>query len=220
MKTKAVRSIAVATVMSAALLHTGCGSRSGGGGSSGGGNKPQPIDFTTPGKDPISCANSWQQYISLNPAGLKLSYEIRGLGFESTYTSEILESNDARVTIRSTTAGAGHENTTTREEFLETCQKGVPGNEDDSDDANDDTQPDLVIEERRKEPKTVRAGTFSTDYLRLRQNRLGGQNDRTLVSEMWTSTDASRFLVFQHNLTTNGTESYETTTELVDIRRP
>ncbi|MEY4631760.1 MAG: hypothetical protein RIQ81_1880 [Pseudomonadota bacterium] len=217
MKINTIRSLALTIVLPLMTLQAGCGSKDDGDGSSGDNKDPNgPTDLVGPGRDPVSCAKAWQQFVATNPAGMKLVYETKGMGFETTYSSEIIESNDSRVTIRATTSGEDHDSTTTREDFLETCQKGIPGSGDD----DNDSRTDIKVEERRKESKTVRAGTFSSDYMRLRQSRLGGQDDSSMVSEIWTSTEAGRFLVFQRNMSTFGTETYETTTELVSIRRP
>lgn len=203
--------LAAAIIVASAIL-SGCGSSGGGGGGSGGGKTPGPGNLTDP-KDPGTCAAIWQEYVATHPQGLSLTYETIANDYTSRYTEDVIESNASRVTTRVTSEGATDETTTTREEFLQTCGQGIP---------NDPVAtPDMTIEEKRKESKTVRAGTFATQYIRARiksDNGNGGQNET--VSEMWHTTDATNILVYSRNAMNFGDMSFNSTTELVEIRRP
>ncbi len=223
MKISNMTRFAVAVSFALASLTThGCGS---GGGGGGGGDNDQT---QTPGtgnladpKDPATCARLWNEYVANNPRGRALTYETSTNGYTSRYTDEVVESSDIQVTRRTTIQGNSEDTTTSRAEFLATCAQGIPGHSGNPGDPN--AAPNVKIEEQRKESRTVRAGTFQTNYIRARMSGSSGDNgddnDRgDTVSETWITADGSSILVFSRTvMTVNGTE-FESTTELVDLK--
>jgi hypothetical protein len=208
-----LRSIAFTVVVSLSLFVQGCGKDEGS--SAGGDNNNESPGLVNSPNDPASCNRAWNQFVASNPRGMKLTYESRAMGYQSTYSSEVIESNSQRVTLRTTTQGEDNETSTTREDFLTTCKSGVAGNNDDI-----PSDPGFKVEERRKENRVVRAGNFMTDYIRLRNDRIDDEEGSSIVSESWTATGEHNFLVYQRSITSFDGNTFESTSELIEIRRP
>jgi hypothetical protein len=210
-----IRTLALLAAVSLSTIQQGCGSKDDGNSSGGDNNNDSNAPDLTRPNDPASCNRAWGHFVANYPTGMKLTYETSAPGYQTTYSSEIIESNNDRVTTRTTLQGEVTENSTTRDEFVATCLEGADGG-----DGTGSTDPGYVIEERRKEKKTVRAGTFSTNYIRVRHDRVAGQDDSSMVTEVWMANGDHGFMVYQHNINNFGGNTYESTTELVEIRRP
>ena len=201
-------SIAVAGL----LTVTSCGSSNGGGSQAPGNgddnigeNNGRPLTDT-------QCADAWTRYVLAHPRGLKLRYENRSMGSSTTNTIEVTESSDAAVSEKHTNGSQTSLVTTNKQEFLKSC-KDVP--------SDNDSSVNVTIEERRNETKTVRAGTFATKYVKSRMTQESGGTSAVVVSESWTNDEPfSTFVVYSKSVSTMGSYTFESSSELISVTRP
>jgi hypothetical protein len=206
------------TVLFVSIAISSCGSGGSGGGDNGNNGNNNNGDGNGSGGSPgqpltdAQCTEAWTSYVRSRPKGLKLTYENRNMGSTTTSTIEVTASSDAAVTEKHMTGNqTDSTDTTTQNEFMKAC-KTVPSEE---------IPANATVEERRKESKTVRAGIFSTDYMRIRMTQTDDGTSVVTVSEIWNNAQKyDDFMVYQKSTTSMGSYTFETTTELVSIRRP
>lgn len=172
---------------------------------------PNGTELSDPSGNQMDCLKAWSSYVAAHPKGLKTRYEYRTSGVTTFVTYSVTSSSDASVTIVTSPQGSSSSDTTTKSEFLESCKTG----------AGESSLPvNSVIEARRKEAKTVRAGTFATNYIRARTTVESNSPQITSVSEVWTTDDSLQILVYQKSsVTTGGTTNYSSS-ELIALERP
>jgi hypothetical protein len=192
------------------ILSASCGSSDGG--NSGGGNNGN----TNPGGAPLSemdCEAAWTSYVKSHPRGLMLRYENRSMGHISQNTIEVTESSDSAVTESHRTGGNTTSTTMTKDEWMQSC---TPPSEAPSNNTGNGT-----IEAQRKEIKSTRAGTFNSNYVKMKFTQTLGDSAAVTVTETWTNDETySSFLVFSKSIMTSETHTMESITELIGIVRP
>ncbi len=204
-----MRLIIFLSFLMSVLTLNSCGSSNGGGGSpdDGSGQGPSGRPLTD-----AECADAWKSYVSAHPLGLKMRYEQRGMGSTTTYTIEVTDSRSDAVSESTVSGNQTNISTITKPEFMESCTSSQGRIEEPS---------GVTIEARRKETKTVRAGTFSTNYLKTRMTQNSGGNSAVVVSEVWTNDAPSLpFLVYSKSVSTMGSYSFESSIELLSLIQP
>jgi hypothetical protein len=212
-----MRSVIILSFLMSVLTLNSCGSSGGGGGGGSPNNNKPGGDGSGNGEGsrPLTdaeCTAAWQSYVRSHPRGLKLRYENRSMGSTTVDSTEVTESGDNAVTEKFESGGQTNSETTTKKEFLDGC-KSVSGNPEEPVDGS--------VEARRKETKTVRAGTFSTDYIRIRATQSSDGDSITVVTESWTNADQSApYVIYSKSVTSMGSYTMESSRELIAITRP
>lgn len=194
------------------LLALSCGSKQSGDSGDGNTDDRPVIDPVLP-LTPAECEDAWSRYVSSRPVGLVLNYENKTVGTTTQSSIEVVRSDLDAVSESRRSEGGSTQTTTTKDQWLQSCT-GTQG-----DSAR--IPVNAVIEAQGKETKTTRAGTFTTNYLKIRTTQAIGDKTNVSVNETWTNDETrGSFIVFSKFTLTTEANTIESTTELISIIRP